>query len=214
MLPLILIGIGIASLFVVTKGFGFWGKDENGEPIKEITLAVLGPSASGKTLLFSFLKTGEIQIQRSNTPLKGEKFEELTIEEGEKKIKLKSTIDAPGAYSSVTAFYDVLIKEANFIFFIFNCNDFLNDDVYRKHTLSMTEFINRNNFKKQPIIFLGSHVDQLLKRKDSKSERETSMKKVIELLNEEIDRTHLNEILLINMHDIKEMNELKKLLFK
>lgn len=215
MLPIILIGAGIAALLITTTvGFGLWGKDDKGQPIKEISLGVLGPKASGKTLLFYFLKTGVILLNKVNTPVGGEKFEELIIKEGDKTLKLKPAIDISGADASIVFHYDKILKDCNHIFFVFNCHKFLTDENDREYTLDMVEFINRHNLEKKLIIFLGSHVDQLLKGKDTPRERELASTRVMNFLKNELDSSHINELVLINMLSLKEMNDLKKGLFK
>jgi GTPase SAR1 family protein len=215
MLPLIyLVGAGIAGLFLSSKGFGLWGKDENGEPILEKKLAVLGPSNSGKTHLFNFLSTGKIEDFSNPTTTFGETVKRIEIKDGNKTLILKTTKDVPGSELSISNFYPKLIKESTDIFFIFNCKDFLEKESYRKHTLSLIDYINRHNNNKKLIIYLGSHVDELLKQQDSKRSRIDATNQITESLKTVLDLRHVNEIELINMKSEDEMNSLKKSLFK
>lgn len=215
MLPLIyLVGAGIAGLFLSSKGFGLWGKDENGEPILKKKLAVLGPSNSGKTHLFNFLSTGKIEAFSNPTTTFGETVNRIEIKDGNKTLILKTTKDVPGSEMSISNFYPELINKSTDIFFIFNCKDFLEIESYKKYTLSLIDYVNRHNDGKKRIIYLGSHVDELLKQKDSKKSRIDATNKITESLQRVLDLRHINGIELINMISEEEMNSLKKSLFK
>lgn len=215
MLPIILIGAGLATIFFSTKGFGLWGKDESGEKIKFKKLAVLGPKASGKSHLLSFLKTGIINSNKDYAPtsIMGEKFEEIVIEDDGRKLLLQSTTDPSGAESSIRKFYEKLIDSSSDILFVFNCSEFLMNEEYRNFTLSIVDFINRHNTSKKLMIFLGSHFDQLIDSKNGGFSKEEYTNQILENFYKVIDVSHLNELLLINMLNENDMKNFKKALF-
>lgn len=216
MLPLIyLVGAGIAGLLLVaTKGYFEWGKDENGEPITKKKLAVFGPNGCGKTSFFDALKGTIKNGPYRSTGISGDEIEELIIQYGEKTLILQSTIDVPGTNSSIILHFEKLINESSDFFFILNCKMFLEEESYKDDTMSMIDFIIRHNNQKKQIILLGSHIDTLLKEKDSEDSRKEVSKEIMNILALRFDLQVLRKIELINLTDKEEISTIKKALFK
>ncbi len=205
MWPLLLIGAGI-SILIGLKGFGFNGKN--------IRLAVLGPSNSGKTVLLKYLEKGYIQTTTRSTPVQGEKINKVKITNGKKTITLESTWDVNGFDDVIKRNYPKLISDSTHILFIFNTKEFLEDENFRNRTLEMIAFINDKNTEKKVMLFFGTHIDVLLGKDDSKNKRKEISEEILKHLYKELDLTHINEITLVNFLNIKEMEAIKKALFK
>jgi GTPase SAR1 family protein len=197
-----------------TKGFGLWQRDENGEKVLKKKLAVLGPSNSGKTVFFSFLKGEKLPQNNNSTPITGEEFKTIIITHGDKKIILKSTIDAPGSESSLKTHYKKLLDECSDVFFFFDCYEFFNNQVYKDTTMSMIDYVIRHNKHKRKIIFLGTHADVLLLKNDSIKSRKKASGELAEELLKEFNYEKIGKIELINMMKKEEIEILKLNLFK
>ncbi|SFO71060.1 GTPase SAR1 family protein [Algoriphagus ornithinivorans] len=220
MLPLLLTVLlaGSTGFFLLKKeGFGFWGNEESkkseGSPIKEIRLAILGPSSSGKTTLFHYLTEGKILKNPDPTSLTGEKIKEKIIEQDNKRIKLLSTEDIPGSESSIMAYCENLIIKSDFIFFIFNCYLFQIDEKYCLTTKAFIDFVFRHNNNKR-VILIGSHVDKLHNQQDSENSRRKDTENIINILLPEFEIDKIREIELVNLTSSKEISNLKSMLFK
>lgn len=131
----------ILCAFVVTVILGFTIKSIFGHK-KEISLAILGMEACGKTIFLTYLRTGEIRddYQQSH----GEPYDSFDFKTEDGKIAhIKKGNDVGGSQMQFEQYYEELIKKSDRIMFFLNTFKYLNELDYRRRTNSRIAFVRK-----------------------------------------------------------------------
>ncbi len=145
-------GIGLLSPSPDIKGF-----------------AIIGTIGAGKTTLWNRI-LGESRGGRTSR----EKILERDIERGGKKYKIKTSTDLGGGDGFVRTDYDVLIKDKDFVIFLFDGSKLTKDDEDGKHEiitvqsrlLKLSKSIEESSIPGQFHI-IATHADKFIKDKNS-----------------------------------------------
>ena len=131
-----------------------------------IGISIVGPSQSGKTMLFDIIRNEHNAIKDNEdglgTPVIGRTLPKITIPFGEKSLVIKNTKDFDGNLGS-TKNYKSLIKGADIVLFVFDMDQFLNSKTgegYQQQVAAMLGGLNLH-IKEKPVYFIGSRKDKL-----------------------------------------------------
>lgn len=123
------------------------------------TLGVFGTFGAGKTTFLNCI--GVIDTFRKGTSL--ESYDETIIKIGEREIKIAAGCDIGGTHHYMRRFGEEWIEKKDIIVFIFNAEEYLNEDEKKREVRAYLDFIFRHAKKakkdEENIVILASHGD-------------------------------------------------------
>lgn len=133
--------------------------------LKGDKMAILGMQESGKTTILRYMQG--YTYNSSYKPSGKEKYERFDWKVGDRTIK--AGVDIGGGDEWVKDNYPVLIANNDIIMFVFNADEFLNSNKYKRSTLGRLDFVfenikekkggNLDDFIKNHFALIGTHAD-------------------------------------------------------
>ncbi|MBS1570794.1 MAG: GTPase domain-containing protein [Bacteroidetes bacterium] len=169
-------------------------------------LTVLGMQASGKTRFLSFLRKVEY-IERATGQ---EEYKKFTYKfDKDRSVTIQSGVDRGGG-DNYKQYYKKSIEESDIILFLFNLNEYINENVeYVRETNSRFELI-YDFAKKQErdVVIIGTHKDLLNFSEDN------IKKNFDEKISTKSYKDLFKAFILINLTDKADIEKQIKLIFK
>lgn len=138
-------------------------------------ICAFGPRASGKTTLLRLITKNQCLVPGGEGTVR-DTIEEVEVYFGNRKIKLKETVDIGGGNSYVQEYREI-IEDKDFVFIVFNLNDLMNSKKeinkagvldFQARLLAISKIIKGKNYQ-----VVGSHLDCLnISDKEYKKRRE------------------------------------------
>jgi GTPase SAR1 family protein len=194
-----------AYFFGSDKGYDWWG-----DGVEENYLAILGLKGSGKTRLQYHFRRIPYPEEDVNTHFNGDILGEYVINEGNRKIKISKGLDIQGTIESLRKFTETEIRKADMTFLNHNEEDKI---------LGYFDFVFNANHKDVPMVLVGSRSDKLrviTKANSPDQIRQDILSKFLSHLSNNYDRnrSHIVDVLLVNLLEKKHLELIEKKLFK
>lgn len=140
---------------------------------KGTTLGVFGTPKAGKTTFLNCI--GVFDTVEYGTTL--EHYPETTIKIGERYIKIAAGCDIGGTHHNMSRFGEEWIEKKDIIVFIFNAEEYLNEDEKKREVRAYLDFIFRHAKKTKKN---GKNIVILASRRDAFDDKDNPRDRILE----------------------------------
>lgn len=173
-------------------------KDVNNEVKKSKKIAVLGHQHAGKTTFLRFLK-GDKNYKNINHETGIDEYEEFVLKAGGKLITISKNIDIGGSEDFVRKNYELILKNADMAFFLFDVSRFFKETDYFRDFCARVDFL--KSITEIKVYFIATHSDKL-------ESTESVKLKISEKLKDKDYNNYVEYgLFVINLIDEKQLSE-------
>ena len=202
-LILILWGLGGGALGGLVGGLSVYLFDLF-RPGKDVDIAILGTEGAGKTTLWKAITQSEKNVEPT---IAGEVINEATVYINSIKRRIKQSLDINGGPDAIRMEYKNLISQKDFIIFIFNTKDFLENKEAVEDVKMRLKVIEKYKDSSKTFHIIGSHIDRLTNNLKTRKKVKNEVVNIlgIEFLKE-INCDRNKNVTLINLTNKEEVD--------
>ena len=175
----------------------------SGDSYPEVkSFAVLGMKGAGKTQFLANLRNKKYDDYEATLGIEEVGAFSFKLNNG-KTIKVIGCKDIPGGEEYISEYYGEFIRNNEFLFFLFNGYNYVNDYKYRISVQARMEFVHRNylNGKAKGVYVFATFADQF----KSKEDRQNAITEIKSSVNGKTYAGFLSNLCLLDMRDKDEL---------
>ena len=174
------------------------------------SFAILGMQGAGKTQFIYNLRNKKYDEYEATLGIEEIGAFSFKLNNG-KTIMVKGCKDIPGGEEWISENYGEFIRKNEFLFFLFDCYNYVNDNKYRISVQARMEYVHRNylNGKAKGVYVFATFADQF----KSKEERQNAITEIKSSVNGKTYAGFLSNFCLLDMRDKEELMKILSQIF-
>ena len=174
------------------------------------SFAILGMQGAGKTQFLANLRNKKYDDYEATLGIEEVGAFSFKLNNG-KTIKVIGCKDIPGGEEYISEYYGEFIRNNEFLFFLFNGYNYVNDYKYRISVQARMEYVHRNylNGKAKGVYVFATFADQF----KSKEDRQKAITEIKSSVNGKTYAGFLSNFCLLDMRDKDELMKILSQIF-